>query len=102
MASTETYIAHSPDIAASTLGDDTIIMSTLNSTIFMLNSVGTVIWKAADGATPLSRIVEEKICTRFDVTEDRALADAKELVEKLAQHGILFVSGEPASPKEVL
>lgn len=102
MASTETYIAQSPDIAASTLGDDTIIMSTLDSTIYMLNSVGTAIWKAADGATPLSRIVEEKICMRFDVTEDRALADAKELVEQLAQHGILCVSGEPVFRKDLL
>lgn len=102
MTSNETYIAQSPDIAASTLGDDTIIMSTLNSTIFMLNSVGTAIWKAADGATPLSRIVAEKICAEFDVTEDHALADAKQFVEQLAQHGVLSVSEEPVSPKEVL
>ncbi len=102
MASTETYIAQSPDIAASTLGDDTIIMSTLDSTIFMLNSVGTAIWKAADGATPLSRIVGEKVCAEFDVAEDRALADAEEFVAQLAQHGILSVSAQPASPREAL
>jgi hypothetical protein len=102
MASEETYIAQSPDIAMSTLGDDTIIMSTLDSTIFMLNSVGTVIWKAADGATPLSRIVREKVCAQFDVSDDQALADAEEFVGQLAQHGILSVSGEPVSPKEVL
>ena len=33
----ETYLAKSTDIAARTLGDETIIMSTLDSTIFMLN-----------------------------------------------------------------
>jgi hypothetical protein len=96
----ETYIVQSPDIASSTLGDDTIIMSTLDSTIFMLNSVGTAIWKAADGATPLSRIVRDKVCAEFDVTDDRALADAKEFVEKLAEHGILRISGEPVCSKE--
>jgi hypothetical protein len=97
MASEETYIAQSPDIASSTLGDDTIIMSTLDSTVFVLNSVGTVIWKAADGTTPLSRIVQEKVCAEFDVSDDQAWADAREFVEKLAQHGILHISGAPVS-----
>ena len=101
MASEETYIAQSPDIASSTLGDDTIIMSTLDSTIYILNSVGTAIWKAADGATPLSRIVQEKVCAEFDVSETQALMDAKDLVEKLAQYGILHLSGEPAPRKEI-
>jgi len=100
MDATETYIAQSPDIAATTLGDDTIIMSTRDSMIFMLNSVGTVIWKAADGATPLSRIVHENVCEEFDIAEDRALTDAKEFVGQLAQHGILSVSTAPVSAKE--
>jgi hypothetical protein len=101
MATEETYIAQSPDIASSTLGDDTMIMSTLDSTLFILNAVGSVIWKTADGATPLSRIVQEKVCAEFDVSETQALADAKEFVEKLAQHGILRVSGEPVPCKEM-
>lgn len=101
MAAAESYIAQSPDIACSTLGDDTIIMSTLDSTIFMLNEVGTAIWKAADGRTPLARIVEEKVCAEFEVPEDRALKDAEEFVAELARHGILSVSAEPVSPKEM-
>ena len=101
MASTETYITQSPDIAARTLGDETIIMSTLDSTIFMLNAAGTAIWNAADGATPLTRIIEEKVCPEFDVTDEQALADAREFVERLAQHGILSISAEPIPPKEV-
>jgi len=99
MASEETYIAQSPDIASSTLGDETIIMSTLDSTVFTLNSVGTAIWKAADGATPLSQIVQEKVCAEFEVTDEVAMADAKELVGELVQHGILLVSSEPAPSK---
>jgi hypothetical protein len=101
MAAAETYIAQSPDIACSTLGDETIIMSTLDSTVFMLNSVGTAIWKAADGVTPLARIVQEKVCTDFEVAEDRALADAEDFVAELSQHGVLSVSAQPISPKEV-
>ncbi len=102
MAIAETYIAQGPDIACSTLGDDTIIMSTLDSTIFVLNSVGTAIWQGADGATPLSRIVQEKVCAEFDVAGDEAMADAQEFVDELARHGILSVSSQPVSPGEVL
>ena len=94
------YLAQSADIAARTLGDDTIIMSTLDSTVFMLNSVGTAIWNAADGATPLSRIVQERICPEFDVSDEQALADAKEFVDELVKHGILSISDVPVPPKE--
>ena len=51
------YIARSSAIAARKLGDEMIIMSALNSTLFTLNPVATVIWQAADGRTPLSEIV---------------------------------------------
>ncbi len=100
MASNGTYLTQSADIAARTIGDDTIIMSTLDSTVFVLNSVGTAIWNAADGATPLSRIVEERVCPEFDVGDEQALADAAEFVDELVKHGILLISDVPAAPKE--
>jgi hypothetical protein len=100
MASNSTYLTQSADIAARTIGDDTIIMSTLDSTVFMLNSVGTAIWNAADGATPLSRIVQERVCPEFDVSDEQALADATEFVDELVKHGILLISDTPVPPKE--
>ena len=100
MASNGTYLTQSADIASRTIGDDTIIMSTLDSTIFMLNSVGTAIWNAADGATPLSRIIQEQVCAEFDVTDEQAFADAKEFIDELSKHGILLISDTPFSPKE--
>ena len=96
----EKYLAKSNDIAARTLGDETIIMSTLDSTIFMLNPTGTAIWNAADGTTPLSRIIEEKVCAEFDVPPEQASADAQDFVTELAEHGILVLSDEPIPPKK--
>jgi hypothetical protein len=98
MASTEMYLTQSADIASRTIGDDTIIMSTQDSTVFMLNSVGTAIWNAADGATPLSRIIQERVCQEFDVSDEQALADAMEFVDKLVKHGILSISDAPVVP----
>jgi hypothetical protein len=100
MASTEMYLTQSDDIASRTIGDDTLIMSTLDSTIFMLNSVGSAIWNSADGSMPLSRIVQEKVCSEFDVTDEQALADAQEFVDELVKHGILSISDAPVPPKE--
>lgn len=100
MPAVEMYISQSGAIAARTLGDDTIIMSTLDSTVFMLNSVGTAIWNAADGKTPLSQIVRDRVCSEFDVSGDEAYTDAKEFASQLVEHGILHISDAPVSSKE--
>jgi hypothetical protein len=102
MPMTEQYVAKSSAIASRLLGDEAIIMSTVDSTLFSLNPTGTVIWEAADGNTPLSRIIEEKVCAEFDVTVEQARADAEEFVGKLAEHGILRVSDQPIPEKEAL
>ena len=91
------YIARSSAIAARKLGDEMIIMSALNSTLFTLNPVATVIWQAADGKTPLADIVEGTVCRQFDVAPELAYEDAEALVNDLAGHGILLVSEQPIS-----
>jgi hypothetical protein len=101
MPTAETYLSQSTDTAARTLGDDTIIMSTLDSTVFLLNAVGTAIWNSADGKTPLSQIVRDHVCSEFDVSDNEAYADATEFVAQLAEHGILRLSDAPLIPKEI-
>ena len=89
------YIARSKAIAARALGDVTMVMSASDSTLFTLDEVASVIWAAADGVTPLDRIVSEKVCAQFEVAPEVALKDAEALVTNLASHGILLVSNEP-------
>ena len=89
------YIARSREIAARPLGGEMMIMSARDSTLFSLNDVGTAIWQAADGITPLEEIVERKICAEFEVEPAEALKDAEIFVRELAEHGILVVSEEP-------
>jgi hypothetical protein len=95
MSLTDKYVAKSLTIASRLMGDETIVMSTVDSTLFSLNPTGSVIWEAADGKTPLSRIIEEKVCKEFDVTVEQASVDADEFVGKLAEHGILVISDQP-------
>jgi|SRR5438552_2609402 len=88
------YIARASKIATRVLGTETLIMSA-DSTIFTLNEVGSVIWEAADGQTPLRQIVEQKLCEEFEVDASQALADAEKFVADLAAQGILRVSETP-------
>ena len=89
------YVARSKAIAARAIGDQTMVMSATNSTLFTLDEVASVIWEAADGVTPLDEIVANKICAQYDITPEAALKDAEALVEGLAEHGILLFSAQP-------
>ena len=95
------YVARSSEIAARRLGDEMMIMSAQDSTLFTLNPVATAIWEAADGATPLGEIVERSICPAYNVPREVAMRDAESLAERLAIHGILLLSDEPfAAPSK--
>jgi len=74
-----------------------MIMSARDSTLFTLNEVATTIWQAADGRTPLSEIVESKVCTEFEIAPEQAFEDAESFVRELAGHGVLLVSDQPIS-----
>jgi hypothetical protein len=91
----ERYIARSSAIAARMLGGEMMIMSAVDSTFFTLNEVATAIWQAADGCTPLSEIVADKICEEFEVDPGVAARDAEQFIDELSQHGILLVSNQP-------
>jgi hypothetical protein len=95
------YIAKSTAVAARRLGEEMIIMSASDSTLFSLNEVATAIWLAADGNTSLSQIVQDRICREFDVEPELAYVEAVEFVEQLARHGILVVCDQPIIPARV-
>jgi hypothetical protein len=92
------YLARSRKVAARVLDGEMMIMSGKDSTLFTLNKTATILWQAADGATPLDEIVEQKICPQFEVAPGQALQDAETLARELADHGILHVSETPLAP----
>src|SRR5690348_12581160 len=91
----EIYVLRSSAIAARMLAGEMMVMNSADSTFFTLNEVATAIWQAADGRTPLREIVENSICTEFDVSPDEAQKDAADFVAELSQQGILRVSDHP-------
>jgi hypothetical protein len=91
------FVARSSTVAARLLEDEMVIMCPRTSKLFVLNPVGTVIWEALDGRTPLSEIVRDHVYTQFEVTPDVALTDASEFVRQLAEHGVVVIGEEPLS-----
>ena len=89
------YVARNPRVAARSLDGEMMIMSGRDSTLFTLNKTATILWQAADGSTPLELIVQQKICTEFEVEPGEALRDAETVARDLASHGVLQISEEP-------
>lgn len=89
------YVARSKHVAARMLGEEMVIMSGRDSTLFTLSPVATAIWNAADGQSTLEQIVEERVCAEFEVDRETALADARAFMTELAGHGIVVIAEEP-------
>jgi len=89
------YVSRNPRVAARILDGEMMIMSGRDSSLFTLNRTATILWQAADGVTPLQRIVEQRICVEFDVEPAQALQDAETLARELADHEIMQISEEP-------
>ncbi|WP_180538052.1 PqqD family protein [Nevskia soli] len=87
------YPARSNQIAARMLGDEMMIMSPRDATLFSLNEAGALIWQSADGHTPVSEIVQ-RVCQEFDVEPDEARADVESFLSELAGHRILNFTEE--------
>jgi hypothetical protein len=88
----ETYLTRSSAVAARSLGGEMMIMSAVDSTLFSLNEVATIIWQAADGSMSLNDIVMSKVCAAFDVEPSLALEDAAKIVQELVAYGLLLLS----------
>ena len=89
------YVARGTKLAGRKIKNQMIIMTSRDSVLSSLNELGTAIWDAADGVTPLDEIVERRVCAEYDVDRAEALKDAEEFVQDLAADGILVVSDQP-------
>jgi hypothetical protein len=93
--SDDKFLRRNPRTAARALGDEMIVLSVVDSTLFSLNEVARLVWEAADGRRALREIVTQMIVPQFEIDAETAYRDALELAEELARHGVLEVSDEP-------
>jgi hypothetical protein len=84
-------------LAARRVGGEVVILSADDSSLYVLNELGSLLWEAADGHTPLGQIVETVVCPEFEIDADTALGDALEFLEQLAAFGIVSLAPEPGN-----
>jgi len=87
----ERYLIQNPRAAWRVYDGEAVIISSDDSTLNTLNAVGTLIWEAANGRTPV-RAITARITEEFDVEPERAERDLAAFVEKLYERGLLTVS----------
>lgn len=85
----DVVVARATRVAARKVAGEMVILSADDSSLYVLNGIGTAVWEAVDGQMPLSRIVDEIVCRDYDVDRDSALRDVQEFVAGLMSHGVL-------------
>ncbi len=85
------FVVRGAKLAARKVGGEMVILSAEDSSLFVLNEVGTTIWEAADGRTSIQGIADA-MCLEYDVDPDTALRDVEEFVHALAAAGVLSTS----------
>ena len=90
----ERYPAQNPRAAWRVYDGEAVVVSPDDSTLHTLNAVGSLIWEAADGKTPMGAIVT-RICAEFDVRPAEAERDAMAFLARLCERGLLTVSETP-------
>lgn len=91
----EHFVARNPSAAWRVWDGEAVILLAEDSSLNTLNAVGTLIWEAADGETPLSAVVG-RICETFDVDRIDAEHDASGFIEQLRQRSLVTISESPA------
>jgi hypothetical protein len=87
------FVRHGERLAARKVGGEMVILSADDSSLFVLNELGTAIWEAADGRTS-THAIADRVCTEYDVDADTALRDVEEFVSAMASAGVLSTSEE--------
>jgi hypothetical protein len=86
---TDLVVARASRVAARKVAGEMVVLSADDSSLYVLNGIGTAVWEALDGRTPISAIVDDVICREYEVDPERARRDVEEFVAALMSHGVL-------------
>jgi Coenzyme PQQ synthesis protein D (PqqD) len=92
----EIFPAKSSKLASRNVAGEMVILNAEDSSLYVLNELGTRIWDAVDGRTP-ARAIVDAICREYDMDRDTVQRDVVEFIEALVKHGVLLTSDHPAT-----
>lgn len=81
-------VSRADRVAARKVGGEMVLLSAHDSSLFVLNEVGTAIWEAADGRTS-TQAIADNISQLYDVDPAAALCDVEEFVVALEEAGVM-------------
>jgi len=93
----EIVVTRGERLAARRVAGEMVILSADDSSLYVLNELGSMLWEAADGRTTLRQIVETVVCPEFDIDADTAVGDALDFLQQLEAFGIVSLSSQPHS-----
>jgi len=85
-------LARLPDVIATDLANELILLDPATGEMFSLNTTGRAIWQALDGRTTVAD-VSAAIGRAFDVSPERVDADVRQLLASLLEAGLVEVHG---------
>lgn len=74
------------------IGDDIVVISDDGLATHVLNKTAAFIWELCDGKNGIDEIVSS-LLDRFDVSEEEAITDVGDIIDKLVQLSILKRNG---------
>ena len=75
-------------VAAQIADGEAVLLDIESGEYFALNSVGSRIWELSDGTRSTAEIVSV-ICDEFEVAEDVAMADVREVLDELEKEKLV-------------
>jgi hypothetical protein len=90
------FVVRGERLAARRVAGEMVILSADDSSLFVLNEVGTAIWEAADGRTS-THAIADGLSREYDVDPVTARQDVEEFVRALAAAGVVSISTEAAA-----
>lgn len=92
---TKKYPEHDNRTASRVIEGEIVIITPEDCMLHVLNTVGTRLWKLADGKRNIEEIISI-ICDEFQVEREVAGADTLEFIEQLQEKGVLILNETPA------
>lgn len=77
-------------IASRVIEGQAVVIVMDEQKLHTLNDVGTFVWSQAEERVPVSELAE-RVCSEYEVTSERALADVLAFTDELVRLGALEV-----------
>lgn len=93
LLSLDSVPCHSPDVVASVVRGEAILVLSEQSKVKVLNELATRIWELADGQLSIRQIAA-RLCHEYEVDAVQAEQDTLAFVNEMFQRGLLYARGE--------